>query len=267
MRRARLVLAIYISLSLVFLGTGVVLAAPEPVRNSAREKRVENAGETKGQYAPDEMIVKFRGGLGQDAKSRAMSGGLTQETLQKIGSGAAGDIELVRLRPGVTVEDAVKRFSGDPGVEYAEPNYVVSADYTPDDPKFSNQWGLNNTGQNIKGSAGKKDADIDAPEAWNVEKGTSNGVTVAVIDSGIDFNHPEFQGKLTSKRYNWTGIRQASYNSSLSLGTSTWETQIAQSIKGTGGKLSKVGIRLSKVGYPSGASGSPSAAAVPPAQP
>jgi len=99
MRRARLVLAIYTSLSLVFLGTGVVLAAPEPVRNSAREKRVENAGETKGQYAPDEMIVKFRGGLGQDAKSRVMSGGLTQETLQKIGSGAAGDIEPQATRP------------------------------------------------------------------------------------------------------------------------------------------------------------------------
>ena len=74
MRRLRLVLAIYISLSLVFLGTGVVLAAPEPVRNPVRESRVENAGGTQGHYAPDELIVKFRGGLGQDAKSRVMSG-------------------------------------------------------------------------------------------------------------------------------------------------------------------------------------------------
>lgn len=70
----------------------------------------------------------------------------------------------------------------------------------PDDPDFSLQWGMNNTGQ----IGGLFDADIDAPEAWNIETGFSNEVIIAIVDSGVDkdaFNgvlrfHPEFEGRM-----------------------------------------------------------------------
>jgi len=64
----------------------------------------------------------------------------------------------------------------------------------PDDPYFENgtQWGLHNTGQ----SGGTDDADIDAPEAWGLSTGDSS-VIVAIVDSGVDLDHPEFSGRLT----------------------------------------------------------------------
>ena len=62
----------------------------------------------------------------------------------------------------------------------------------PNDPFFTQQWGLNNTG-----SVGVADADIDAPEAWDHERG-SNQVTVAIIDEGVDTQHPDLQNKIVT---------------------------------------------------------------------
>ena len=70
-------------------------------------------------------------------------------------------------------------------MEYAEPNYIWYADeIIPDDPDFGLLWGLNNTGQ----SGGTVDADIDAPEAWEIQTGSSD-VVIAVIDTGVDYEH------------------------------------------------------------------------------
>jgi subtilisin family serine protease len=66
------------------------------------------------------------------------------------------------------------------------------------DQYFSLEWGLNNTGQ----SGGKVDADIDAPEAWDITRGDGS-VVVGVIDSGIDYNHPDLAGAI------WTNPKEA----------------------------------------------------------
>ncbi len=58
----------------------------------------------------------------------------------------------------------------------------------PNDPSFANQWGLHNTGQ----SGGTTDADVDAPEFWNIME-NATGVVVAVLDSGLNFTHPDLQ--------------------------------------------------------------------------
>ena len=71
-------------------------------------------------------------------------------------------------------------------VEYAEPDFIMSATAIPDDSSFGTMWGLNNTGQ----SGGVIDADIDAPEAWDITKG-SEDVVVGVIDSGVRYDHPD----------------------------------------------------------------------------
>ncbi len=77
-------------------------------------------------------------------------------------------------------------------VEYAEPNYILHAiATTPNDPSYSKLWGMNNTGQ----TGGTKDADIDAPEAWNIQKDAS-GIVVATIDTGIDYNHPDLKANM-----------------------------------------------------------------------
>ena len=82
-----------------------------------------------------------------------------------------------------------------PLIRYAEPDFIVNANVLPNDPGFTNLWGLDNTGQ----SSGLADADIDAPEAWQITTG-SDAVKVAVIDTGIDASfttaHPDLQANL-----------------------------------------------------------------------
>lgn len=72
------------------------------------------------------------------------------------------------------------------------------AEFVPNDPEFTMQYGLNNSGQPICNPAcvpGTPDADIDAPEAWMLHDGAAGGVTIAFLDSGI-FPHEEFAGRI-----------------------------------------------------------------------
>ena len=118
---------------------------------------------------------------------------MSAEAVREIGYEG---FERVKLPRSVSVEEAVKVYNANPGVEYAEPNYIVKAAVIPDDTGFDKQWGLHNTGQDVNGIVGTVGADIDAPEAWDVSKGSS--VVVAVIDSGVDYNHPDISGNLTA---------------------------------------------------------------------
>ncbi|RLJ03783.1 MAG: hypothetical protein DRP08_03015, partial [Candidatus Aenigmatarchaeota archaeon] len=70
--------------------------------------------------------------------------------------------------------------------ETAEPNYILKAIGIPNDSRFDELWGMHNTGQ----TGGTADADIDAPEAWDIFTGNKE-VIVAVIDTGVDYNHED----------------------------------------------------------------------------
>ncbi|MHC4427475.1 MAG: S8 family peptidase, partial [Planctomycetota bacterium] len=100
-------------------------------------------------------------------------------------------------------------------VEYAIPNWYGEL-YQTADPLFDDQWPLHNTGQPLNfpcppppqgcgpcgngvGQMGTPDSDIDAPEAWEMETGSSD-VVVAVIDTGADLDHEDLDGKLVSGR-------------------------------------------------------------------
>lgn len=71
-------------------------------------------------------------------------------------------------------------------ISYVEPNFIRLSSYIPNDSRFHEQWALHNEGR----SGGRIDADIDAVEAWDLTLGEPH-VIVAVIDSGIDSNHPD----------------------------------------------------------------------------
>lgn len=91
----------------------------------------------------------------------------------------------------VSVKDALQKLRKNPAVLYAEPDFIVRASVIPDDSSFSSLWGMHNTGQ----SGGVEDADIDAPEAWDISTG-SHDVVVGVIDTGVDHSHPDLVGNI-----------------------------------------------------------------------
>jgi subtilisin family serine protease len=96
------------------------------------------------------------------------------------------NMQVWRINDESTLLETVQRMSQRPDVVFAEPNYAVIANEIPDDTLFTSLWGLNNLGQ----TGGTIDADIDAVEAWNISTGSSD-VVVAVIDTGIDYTHPD----------------------------------------------------------------------------
>ncbi|MBI2845292.1 MAG: S8 family serine peptidase [Chloroflexi bacterium] len=108
-----------------------------------------------------------------------------------------GRIYIIRLPARADVLAAVAQYASDSNVEYAEPNYFAKLAYEPNDSRYTlgEQWNLNNTGQTINGVAGKLDADIDAPEAWDTTTGDPSTI-IAIIDTGIDFQHPDLAGQI-----------------------------------------------------------------------
>jgi subtilisin family serine protease len=107
-----------------------------------------------------------------------------------------GSIHLLHSR-SKSVASLVSELSARPDVEYVEPNYIVHTNVFPNDSRFGELWGLQNTGQPILGVPGTPGADIKATLAWDVSTGSRANV-VAVIDTGIDYNHPDLAANVWS---------------------------------------------------------------------
>ncbi len=95
------------------------------------------------------------------------------------------------------VDRAIAALKKQPRVRYAEPNFLVHATVIPNDTLFGQLWGLRNTGQNVNGTIGTAGADIKAEPAWNITTG-SPAVVVGVVDTGIDYNHPDLAANVWS---------------------------------------------------------------------
>ncbi len=145
---------------------------------------------TQQDYVEGEILVRYKTGITEFAVARS----LTAKGAAQLGSIEKLNIQHVRLPAGQRVEDALAEYRRDPQVLYAEPNYRVQALAIPNDPFFSEQWGLSNTGQTVGPSgntaSGDPGADILATQAWNNQTG-SLGTVIAVLDTGMDLDHPD----------------------------------------------------------------------------
>jgi subtilisin family serine protease len=169
---------------LLFAGLAGVLMLGGPASQAAPAKQPTS------QTVPGDVIVGFQSDVSPADQQKILKGvGADEKQSWKKIHGS-----LAHLASG-DVDAAIAKLRQDPRVRYAEPNHIVTIDSVPNDPSFGNTWGLNNTGQTINGSPGTPDADIDAPEAWNVTTGSSN-VTVAVIDTGVDWSHPDLSSQI-----------------------------------------------------------------------
>jgi Subtilase family/Fervidolysin N-terminal prodomain/Cep192 domain 4 len=140
-------------------------------------------GSQRPEFVADEIIVKFRDGTDDFTKdlARFRVAGVRKKIFKIIPG-----LEVVKLRRGVSVEEAISLFEQIPDVLYAEPNYILhttanpNITATPNDPSFGSLWGLTK---------------INAPAAWNITTGNSSMV-VAVLDTGIDYNHPDLSSNM-----------------------------------------------------------------------
>jgi subtilisin family serine protease len=121
--------------------------------------------------APGELLVRFRAGTSAASQTRVLADhrAAIQARLPREG------LRLVRLPRGASARTAAAALEREPRVLYAEPNFVYRPDATPNDPFFGDLWGL---------------SAIEAPTAWDTTTG-SPGVKVAVVDSGIAYDHPD----------------------------------------------------------------------------
>jgi len=128
-------------------------------------------------YAPDRIVVRFKKDLSpaQVAQLNASQGATVIDEIPQIG------VKILNVPVG-EVEAKIAAYRADPRVEFAEPDYIAQPVYEPNDPYYSDgtQWGPQK---------------IEAPLAWDLSKGDPS-VVVAVVDWGVDLQHPDLAAKL-----------------------------------------------------------------------
>ena len=159
---------------------------------TARSPRREapGSGAIHGRSVPNRLLVKFK----DDAKGMPAEAGRAQvehaHNLKQIKHFGLTDVHVYRTDG--PIDRTLKALARNPNVAYVEPDYIAQIDATiPNDTYFSQLWGMHNTGQ----SGGTVDADIDAPEAWDLTTGNAN-VVVAIIDTGVAYTHPDLAANM-----------------------------------------------------------------------
>ena len=155
------------------------LMSPDQVRAflAAREQHLG--------YMPGQTLVKFRPGMAPSDQTRALSM-LRRGTSANASTKWIGDVLLVSTPDDPDAEAVAATLARQPEVEWAQPNYLRKRQARPNDPSYSLQWNLDLIGM---------------PAAWDINKGGSSAITVAVIDSGVTTTNSTLSFPL------WTGQR------------------------------------------------------------
>ncbi len=198
-----------VGLVLAFLAT--LSPTSPPVHASAAAQshpqavRAEQiASRPASSFVPGILLVKLRPAAARQARARGIllpslsaTGAVKMEPLFSVGQTADRDQRTarqkaraqqiglnrwyrLRLPADADLPAVLAALHADPSVEVAEADYLGHAAFTPNDPKYPDQWGLTRIG---------------APTAWDTTQG-SPVVSIAVVDTGIDMNHPDLAGQL-----------------------------------------------------------------------
>jgi subtilisin family serine protease len=146
-------------------------------------KSTTHADPRNSAFAPGEILVKFKGVVPPqfNESDRVRQGVRSLKRLDEKG------VHRVKLEPDISVAEAQALLSQDPDVEYAEPNYYRRLALTPNDPSYASQWNL---------------PIISAPAAWDAATDCA-AIPVAIIDSGVDYGHPDLAANI------WTNSADA----------------------------------------------------------
>jgi thermitase len=125
---------------------------------------------------PDELLFGIRPGA---ATEQAVSASLA-DVGKMLGSQSKLGAYRIRVAPGLTLSAAAARLKARPGIAYVEPNYIRRATSSPNDPSYSSQWAPQIVG---------------ADKAWDIWNPQAK-IVVAIVDTGVDYNHPDLSGVL-----------------------------------------------------------------------
>jgi subtilisin family serine protease/methionine-rich copper-binding protein CopC len=165
-----LILSLALSNMLIF--SQIPVKAVEEVKQTKEETVAAKTFE----YAEDTIIVKFKKGISEKEKD-SVKKDLGLSTEKKF---SLTESELIKTKDKDSVSSILDKLKKNPNILYAEPDYIVKKAAVVNDPSFGELWGFDNTA----------DLDLDIPEAWDITTGSAE-VVVAVIDEGIDINHPD----------------------------------------------------------------------------
>lgn len=140
-----------------------------------------------------QIIVKFKSGT-----TRAQQ----EEHLKQYNASIIKPIDginytVIKVTSGQENE-TIEKMKNDPFIEKALPDYTSHATFVPNDENYDLQYMFKNIGQPVNNIPGTPGADINVEPAWDVTKGA--GIKVAVLDSGIDLNHPDLAGKIVAQK-------------------------------------------------------------------
>ncbi len=196
MKKLHLALGMF-SLALLFSCTKDIQETPttnDEVSSAANSNAIsENAG--RGAHEPNELLVKFKAGTSENAKSAAFAR-INGEVKERILTNAMkhfGDNEGVYLvRSSFQALEAISRAKGIE-IEFAEPNYIYTHDAASNDTYYTNGslWGMYGDASSPANQYGSQ-----AAEAWAAGKTGSSTVYVGIIDEGIQFTHPDLDANV-----------------------------------------------------------------------
>jgi subtilisin family serine protease len=144
---------------------------------------VESSPNQWFEVVPDVVTVKFKATRTSDA----MADFFGAQGARVLRANRLGAID-VSVPPGLDPVSFVAQLQESGLFEYAEVNTYGRWEFVPNDTQFADQWGLDNTGQ----TGGTPDADVDAPEAWDMAVALPD-IWVAVLDSGTDYDHEDLE--------------------------------------------------------------------------
>lgn len=162
-----------------------------------------------GQIKTKFKVMEYRSVLNTEAAKFSLPSAFSKKSAAPKSLPAFYKLK-VELKEDQTIQDVIRFCSQLPEMEYADLNYTLSINRLPNDPNFAIQWHLNNIGQIYPVSGrdalppGTPDSDIDAPEIWDFATG-SKDVVIAVIDTGIDYTHPDLIDNLWINKIEMNG--------------------------------------------------------------
>ncbi len=151
-------------------------------------------------YKETELIVSFKNSVSTRTSSLTIG---QYASGVRSSFGKTKNFKVVTLAQGQSLDLAMARFRSDPNVASVDYNYYVYSLAIPNDTFYGQQWGLRNPGITVNGPEGTTNADINVEQTWNYITDCSS-VTVAVIDTGINYTHRDLAANMvTANRWDF----------------------------------------------------------------